>query len=49
MLESQRRLVVNGILWSAKVEVPRAGAPVEMKAGDLDRFVRKAIAPGGVK
>jgi hypothetical protein len=32
---------VNGILWSAKVEVPKEGAKVEMKAGDLERNVRK--------
>lgn len=41
-LEDQRRLVVNGILWSAGVEVPERGAKVEMKAGDLERHVRKA-------
>lgn len=38
--ESQRRLVTNGILWSAKVEVPESGAPVAMPpaqlAGNLD-------------
>jgi hypothetical protein len=27
-VESQRRFVTNGILWSAKIEVPAAGAPV---------------------
>lgn len=27
-VESQRRLVTNGILWTAKMEVPQAGAPV---------------------
>lgn len=41
-IESQRKLVVNGVLWSAKVEVPKEGAKVEMKAGDLERNVRKA-------
>jgi hypothetical protein len=44
-LESQRKLVVNGILWSAKMEVPKEGASVEMKAGDLERHVRKAENP----
>jgi hypothetical protein len=39
-LEDQRRFVVNGILWSAGVEVPREGAKVEMSAGDLERHVR---------
>jgi type 1 glutamine amidotransferase len=35
--ENFRRLVVNAILWTAKLEVPRDGAPVEMKPEDLDR------------
>ena len=43
-IESQRRFVVNGILWSAGVEVPTAGAKVEMRAGDLERYVRPAAA-----
>jgi hypothetical protein len=33
--ESQRRLVTNGILWAAKVEVPNTGAPVEMLPAQL--------------
>lgn len=33
--ESQRRLVTNGILWSAKVEVPEAGAAVPLTAAEL--------------
>src|SRR6185295_18872587 len=33
--ESQRRLVVNGILWSAKVTIPEGGAPVPFSASDL--------------
>ena len=36
-VESQRRFVVNGILWSAGIEVPTAGAPVLMQPGDLAR------------
>jgi type 1 glutamine amidotransferase len=32
-----RRLVVNAILWSAKVEVPKDGAPVKMAAEDVNR------------
>jgi hypothetical protein len=27
--------VVNGILWSAKIKVPAAGAPVPIDAADL--------------
>ena len=48
-LEDQRRLVVNGILWSAGVEVPRDGAPVKLEAGQLDRHVRQVSARPRVK
>jgi hypothetical protein len=41
-IESQRRFVVNGILWSAGLEVPKEGAKVEMQPGDWERHVRKA-------
>jgi hypothetical protein len=34
-LEGLRRLVVNGILWTAKVEVPKEGAPVALDPADL--------------
>jgi hypothetical protein len=40
-LESQRRLVVNGILWTAGGEVPEAGAPVKLERSDLEKNVRK--------
>lgn len=33
--ESQRRLITNGILWTAKVDVPEAGAPVAMQPAHL--------------
>jgi hypothetical protein len=35
LVESQRKLVTNGILWSAKVEVPEAGSSVPMSAAQL--------------
>lgn len=35
LVESQRRLVTNGILWSAKVEVPESGATVPMTPAQL--------------
>lgn len=35
--ENFRRLVVNAILWSAKVEVPKDGAKVEMDPDELKR------------
>jgi type 1 glutamine amidotransferase len=34
-IESFRRMVVNAILWSAHVEVPRNGAPVNLAEKDL--------------
>jgi hypothetical protein len=34
-VESQRRLVTNGILWAAKMEVPAAGAPVTFNPANL--------------
>jgi type 1 glutamine amidotransferase len=35
--ENFRRLVVNAILWTAKVEVPEGGAPVGMDPAELKR------------
>ena len=35
--ENFRRLVVNAILWSAKVDVPKDGAKVEMDPAELNR------------
>ena len=32
-----RRLVVNAILWTAKVEVPRGGARCDLEPGDLEK------------
>lgn len=47
--ESQRRLVTNGILWSAKVEVPEGGAKVPATpaqlAANLDAKPAKAANP----
>jgi hypothetical protein len=50
LVESQRRLVANGILWSAKIEVPENGAAVPMAAAQLGRNLdakpaAKPIAP----
>jgi len=36
-VESQRRFVINGILWTANVGVPNQGAPVELDPADLQR------------
>jgi len=34
-LPAHRRFIVNGILWTAHVEIPLSGAPVEVTAEDL--------------
>ena len=44
-IESQRRLVVNGILWSAKLEVPKTGAPVKIDADDLGKYMDRKSLP----
>jgi hypothetical protein len=48
-VESQRRLVVNGIVWSAKLELPKEGAKVDMKPEDItsnmDRKIFSAAKP----
>ncbi|MGB8168383.1 MAG: ThuA domain-containing protein [Chthoniobacteraceae bacterium] len=36
-VESQRRIVVNGILWAAGIEVPAKGAPVPLAPGDIEK------------
>jgi type 1 glutamine amidotransferase len=36
-LESMRRFVTNGILWSAGLEVPAGGAPVALDPADLKK------------
>jgi type 1 glutamine amidotransferase len=35
--EDFRRLVVNAILWTAKIEVPKDGAPVQFDPANLER------------
>jgi len=36
-VETQRKLVVNGILWSAKIEIPEGGAPVAFDPADITK------------
>ena len=43
--ESQRKLVVNGILWSAGLEVPADGAKTEFTEADLNRNLDKKATP----
>ncbi len=38
-VESQRRLVVNGILWSAKLDIPASGAKVAMEPADIGKYM----------
>ncbi|HEY1186411.1 MAG TPA: ThuA domain-containing protein [Gemmata sp.] len=42
--EGYRRLLVNGILWAAGVEVPKEGARVELNAADLPKYLKPAPA-----
>jgi hypothetical protein len=46
-VEGQRRLVTNGILWAAKVEVPEGGAPVAFEPADIAKNLdaKPAAAP----
>jgi type 1 glutamine amidotransferase len=37
--ENFRRLVVNAILWTGKVEIPDGGAPVDLDPADLNRHL----------
>jgi type 1 glutamine amidotransferase len=37
-----RRFLVNGILWSAGLEVPASGAPVALDPAELDRYLTPA-------
>ncbi|OYW28191.1 MAG: hypothetical protein B7Z47_06005, partial [Chthoniobacter sp. 12-60-6] len=40
-----RQLVINGILWSANVEIPAAGAKCEADKALIDSFLTPRIAP----
>jgi type 1 glutamine amidotransferase len=39
--ENFRRIVINAILWSAKVDVPKEGAKVDFDAADLNKNLDK--------
>lgn len=45
--DSQRKLVINGILWSARVEVPPDGAKVDFNPADLNRNLDNKRAQTG--
>jgi hypothetical protein len=40
--EGYRRFLVNGILWSAGLDVPKAGAKVELDASELPKYLKPA-------
>jgi type 1 glutamine amidotransferase len=40
-----RRFLVNGILWTAAVEIPAAGAPVALKTAELNKYLAGKSAP----
>jgi hypothetical protein len=44
-VEGQRKLVVNGILWAAGVEVPMDGASVRNETADLLRWMDEKAKP----
>ena len=44
-LEGYRRLLVNGILWSAGVEIPLSGASVPLAANDLTKSLKNRLSP----
>jgi hypothetical protein len=48
-VESQRRLVINGILWSAKIDVPTTGAKVALDPAALTKFWDAKPAPAARK
>jgi len=40
-VEGYRRFLVNGILWTASVDIPASGAPVALTAADLNKYLEK--------
>ena len=38
--EGYRRLIVNGILWSAGLDVPKGGARVDLDAAELPKYLK---------
>ena len=41
--EGYRRFLVNGILWSAGVEIPASGCPVALAASDLKKYLEHRV------
>lgn len=45
--EGYRKLLTNGILWSAGVEIPKDGSPVKLEADELKKYLELRPAPKG--
>jgi hypothetical protein len=45
--EGYRRFLVNGIRWTAGVDIPSTGAPVALAPGELNKYLEKRPAPKG--
>ena len=43
--DGYRRFLVNGILWSAGQDIPKAGAPVALDAADARKHLDKKPEP----
>ncbi len=41
--EGYRKFLVNGILWSAGLDVPAEGAPVKLSVEDMDKYLKKPM------
>ena len=48
-LDGMRKLVINGILWSAGVEIPEGGAKSEADKALVDSFLTPRLAPPAKK
>ena len=42
--EGYRRFLVNGILWTAGVEIPQSGAPVGLSPVEMNRYLGKKLS-----
>lgn len=45
--EGYRRFLVNGILWTAGVEIPKSGAPVALSATEMNKYLETPARPNG--
>jgi trehalose utilization protein len=45
MEEGYRRFLVNGILWTAAVEAPASGCPVDLAPAQLNKYLEERTSP----